>query len=257
MNPFSVNDACVFALPSDQNAIDLIEDWTSCFPPEFNVKAGQMPLWHDPRVTWAVNALGGVQGKSVLELGPLEAGHSFMLEQAGAVSVLAIEANKRCFLKCLIAKEVLRLERCRFMLGDFVQFLRRDTALYDVGWVSGVLYHMEDPVELLSLMSKRVNSIYLWTMYMNDAVLSRTWAFPIVGTRTVANSGKEFLYYDRSYAGAESTTNFCGGVYSGAAWLRKEDIMEALRLFGFQNIVIGFDDPNHQNGPAMGLIATK
>ena len=50
------------------------------------------------RVTQWLDIIG-VDGRRVLELGPLEGGHSYMLQRAGAARVLAIEANTRAFLK--------------------------------------------------------------------------------------------------------------------------------------------------------------
>ena len=65
-------------------------------------------------------------GFACLELGPLEAGHSYILDRAGALEVLAIEANRRAFLKCLVVKEMIGLPSVRFVLGDFNEFLAGD-----------------------------------------------------------------------------------------------------------------------------------
>ena len=74
---------------------------------------------------WLVEQLGGVRDLSILELGPLEGGHTYWLEKMGAKSILALEANTRAFLKCLVVKEVYGLERAKFLCGDFMGFLRR------------------------------------------------------------------------------------------------------------------------------------
>jgi hypothetical protein len=54
---------------------------------------GFHPLFEDPQTSWAIERIGGVQGKTVLELGPLEGWHSCILENAGVRSVVAIEGN--------------------------------------------------------------------------------------------------------------------------------------------------------------------
>ena len=64
--------------------------------------------------------IGGVTEKTILELGPLEGGHSYMLDRAGAAQVVAIEGNARAYLKCLIVKELLGLPRVQFLCGDSV-----------------------------------------------------------------------------------------------------------------------------------------
>lgn len=74
-------------------------------------------------MTWAFERLGCVQDQTTLELGPLEGGHSYMLENAGAEPVVALENNINAFLRRLIVKEILGLEKVRFLRGDFRPFL--------------------------------------------------------------------------------------------------------------------------------------
>jgi hypothetical protein len=73
--------------PSHQNAVDIFQgEWSSQFPPPFeNLTAGPLALFQDVRLAWAIDQLGGVGSKTVLELGPLEGGHAYMLEHAGAL----------------------------------------------------------------------------------------------------------------------------------------------------------------------------
>jgi len=81
--------------PSPQRALDLhAGEWASHLPSPFDgYRAGAMPLYADARLVWAIDRLGGVDGAHVLELGPLEVGHTWMLEQWGAARITAIEAN--------------------------------------------------------------------------------------------------------------------------------------------------------------------
>src|SRR5579864_1325160 len=105
----SVLDSYIGSAPSHQNALDIFRgQWSSRLPrPYENLTAGAITLFEDGRVPWAIEKLGGVRDKSILELGPLEGGHSYMLEKAGAKSVLALEANTNAFLRCLVTKEIL------------------------------------------------------------------------------------------------------------------------------------------------------
>src|SRR3954464_14009309 len=93
--------------PSVQAAVDIFKgEWSSKFPAEAGpVTAGQWALFEDARLAWALERLGGVAGKTALELGPLEGGHSYMLQRSGAASVVAVEGNPRAYLKCLLVKE--------------------------------------------------------------------------------------------------------------------------------------------------------
>jgi hypothetical protein len=78
------NDATVQAAPTAQLAIDLFDGWTSKLPDELGVKSGNAMLFDDGRTHWALGLLGSIEGQSVLELGPLEGGHTYMLHKAGA-----------------------------------------------------------------------------------------------------------------------------------------------------------------------------
>ena len=57
--------------PSPQNALSIFQgEWSSKLPAPFaDCQAGSTPLFEDARIQWFVDAIGGVQGKTVLELG--------------------------------------------------------------------------------------------------------------------------------------------------------------------------------------------
>ena len=57
-----------------------------------------------------------INNKNGLELGPLEAGHSYMLQNVGINSFNFHRGNSNSFLKCLVAKEILNLNRVNFYL---------------------------------------------------------------------------------------------------------------------------------------------
>src|SRR5579862_3723444 len=115
----SVLDAYVREVPSGANALRIFEgEWTSRLPEPYADASGSAALFEDPRIRWGIEQLGGVAGFDVLELGPLEAAHTSMVEAAGAASITAVEGNTRAFLRCLIVKELLGLTRSRFLLGD-------------------------------------------------------------------------------------------------------------------------------------------
>ncbi|MGL5510179.1 MAG: class I SAM-dependent methyltransferase, partial [Microcoleaceae cyanobacterium] len=167
-------DFYVKSAPSVQNAIDIFKgEWASKLPNELSSQcvAGITPLFEDMRINWAVKQIGGVAGKTVLELGPLEAGHTYMMEKLGASAITSVESNTRAYIKCLIIKELLELKRARFLSGDFVEYLKTFPGKFDFGIASGVLYHMIDPVELIYLLSESCNQIYIWTHYYDQMII--------------------------------------------------------------------------------------
>jgi 2-polyprenyl-3-methyl-5-hydroxy-6-metoxy-1,4-benzoquinol methylase len=160
--------------PSPQQTLDVFAGkWASRFPGELGaLRAGSNLLFEDPKIQWAAEKLQelGVtlSGSTVLELGPLEGGHTYSLSKAGAASVTAIEAHQEAYLKCLISKELLGMERVNFLLGDAVAFLRQIGHSYDIGIASGILYHMADPVELIELLCLRCRAVYVWTVHWDQ-----------------------------------------------------------------------------------------
>ena len=250
--------------PTPQNAVDIFKDgWVSQLPPlaGTSLQAGNVNLFDDQRITWANEQVGGFQGMKILELGPLEGGHSYMLQQLGAQHVYAIEANARSFLKCLIAKELYTLDRCSFVLGDFIKFMKQTDDSFDYCLASGVLYHMEDPVELLALIAKVSNRALIWTQYYDADVIKKNmpawkqWRFS--KGRPNVSHGFRYTQYRRRYGLGLRSLKFLGGTAAHSCWMTLNDITSALKHFGFRRIEINFHDPNAANGPAVCLACSK
>ena len=257
----NIQDEYIHSAPHPQNAIDIFQgEWSSKLPPPYdNLSAGQAALFEDPRVDWAINALGGVDQHNVLELGPLEGGHSFMLERRGVSRITAIEANTRSYLKCLIVKELLSLNQVDFLLGDFLVYLRDTEQRYDLCFASGVLYHMTNPMELIDLISKVSARIFVWTHYFDkDLVESNPPVRKKFSSQTNEEyDGNSYTLHWHEYQDALDWGGFCGGSKPRSAWMEREDILKCLDHFGFGNIEIGFDEPSHVNGPAFALVGTR
>ncbi|OHB69788.1 MAG: hypothetical protein A2W23_00680 [Planctomycetes bacterium RBG_16_43_13] len=249
------------SFPSPQNALDIFEaEWTSKLPDEMsNLKAGSKTLFNNSLLAWFIDHIGGVQGRTILELGPLEGGHSYTLEKRGAKSILSIEANTRAFLKCLVIKEILHLRSCSFMCGDFVEFLRRTNEKFDIIIASGVLYHMQDPAELIGLIANASSSVYLWTQYYAEPGPSNSSSEMNVQDSELAEyRGFKHKLYRIEYPESVLTTDsFCGGGKSFRRVMSREDIINCLKYFGLKDITIGWDNPKHQHGPAVALAASR
>lgn len=256
----AILDSYVREAPSAQAAVDIFGgEWSSALPDELGVESGHAHLFDDRRIRWLIDQLGGVEGISVLELGPLEGGHTTMLCRAGA-RVDAIEANNRAFLKCLIAKELLALTGARFLHGDFVEFLKsRSDERWDLVLASGVLYHMQDPFELLTLIAGVTDRIAIWTHYFDEAIVtssSMARQFDSSPER-VTIDGHDYVLHRRRYLEALNWGGFCGGSAEDAIWIEREDLMRFLGQLGFDRIDIGFDEPGHVNGPSILLLAER
>lgn len=248
--------------PSAQNIVDLFDgEWTSAFPVEngVDVKAGGMALFDDPRITWAGRELEGFAGRSVLELGPLEAGHTHMMHHAGAAEIVAIEANRRAYLKCLCVKELYALDKARFLLGDFTPYLRQAPRRFDIVVASGVLYHMIEPMQTLRDLARMSDRLFLWTHYYDRDVIkgSRDISRKFGSSRTERLDGFSYEIVDYSYKEALNWTGFTGGTQAGSRWLTRAAIVEFLRASGYAKITVEFEQRDHPHGPAFALCAQR
>jgi SAM-dependent methyltransferase len=261
VNPTTILDCYFKTAPSLQNAIDIFTgEWASKFPPPHDqLSAGTIPVFQDGRLLWGIQQLGGVYGQNVLELGPLEGAHSYMLERAGATSITAIEANSRAFLKCLITKEIFNLVRSRFLCGDFVPYLENTSERFDVIVASGVLYHMKDPIKLLELIARRTDRVYLWTHYFDQQIIAEK---PYLQVRfnsqnKVKVGGSVVTEYRHEYQQSLQTSGFSGGSSEYSTWLSREDLMLVLRETGFTHFEFSWEMPDHPHGPCLSMIAVR
>ena len=234
-------------MPSDQNAIDAVPGWCSAFPKEFGLLAGTVTLFEDERIRWATAQFGSLAGRQVLELGPLEGAHTSMLTAAGA-DVVAVEANKSAFLRCLVTKEIRGLRNARFMLGDGIKWLEETDTTYDLIVASGVLYHMRDPLRLLRAIARRTACLYLWTVCVaDDAIPTKYEMLEDVNVRL----------YLQSYASVETNVDFCGGMEEQHYWLNREDLLSVLKTLGFSSLTVAHDAPDDLFGPTFSVFARK
>ena len=221
--------------------------------------AGSLPGYADDRIVSAMNHLAGHAGMKALELGPLEASHTALLHEAGA-SVVAVEGSARAFVKCLIVKEILGLERASILLGDFVPYLHETDEQFDLVLASGVLYHMQDPLDLLESMAKVTSTIVIWTHYFDDAAVmaNESVARMFVDAPTdVTWRGRTFKLHRRQYLEALGWGGFCGGPEASARWMERDDLMSVLGDLGFDSVTVLSEAVEHVNGPSILLCAER
>lgn len=165
----SILDEYFMKYPNSQNAIDIFHgEWSSIIPG--NIKSnGNADLFNDPRIDLICDKIGDLRNANILELGPLEGGHTYMLsKKLNARSVTAIEANSRAYLKCLIIKELLEMNSVSFMLGDFDQYLD-DCNTFDLILACGVIYHCRNPIETIVKITNRTQKVGLWSHYFKES----------------------------------------------------------------------------------------
>ena len=247
--------------PLDQNAFDIFSgSWSTSF--EGVNTLGNFPGTKDDRIFWLLDNVN-LENKNVLELGPLEAAHTYMLEKAGA-NVTAVEANKGAFLRSLIVKNYFGLN-AKFLLGDFEK-IDFENNHFDLVLASGVLYHMTDPVGFLKNLSNSTERIFFWTHYFdpdldkwNPGLRGRLdegkWDYK--NPDIVDFEGESVRLVRQYYGEALGWSGFCGGTDVYSKWIFKDDLISLLRKLGFKNLKISFDHVAHQNGPSFCVLAEK
>jgi len=246
--------------PSPQTAVDIFAgNWLSDLSKVCAVVGtGDYDLFvADARPKQAAKALGNKDGRldgmSILELGPLEGAHSYQLEQLGAASIVGIETNVDAFLKCLIIKEILNLNRSHFMFGDALEFLTKTEDRFDIVFCSGILYHMRDPVTVIKAICNVTNKSFVWTHYYNDERGN------VEGRRTqrqVSIYGFDATYYELEYSNRENNA-FLGGNDDLRAWMTRDDILACFKYFGLDQIIPFDDVPLNPNGACLTFAASR
>jgi hypothetical protein len=246
--------------PSPQTTIDAVSGTWASHLPLPGVRSGEVELFSDARVDWAIEALGGVNGARCVELGPLEGGHSYMLEKAGAVQVVAVEANKDAYLKCLVVKELLELQHCSFLCGDAAEYLKVTAEQFDVCWCAGILYHMVNPLELIDLVSQKASRLYMWTHYYDAAKLqtheSKGKPFASKQVSDTLYQGYRYQLHRHEYSFTTRLRGFWGGTQAYSNWLTLDGLLGALEHFGWSDIQTQVDE-DHPHGPAVNLVALR
>jgi hypothetical protein len=185
-----------------------------------------------------------------------------MLEKAGA-HIYAVEANVDAFLRCLVVKNIYDLQ-AKFELGDFMKSFGSKQQ-YDLVVASGVLYHMTNPVELLEKIAAATDKLFLWTHFYEPDISK--WALHLQSRIGMKWKPRETLSYDlkglkvrvvpQYYGEALGWEGFCGGPEITSQWIYRDDLLDALKVLGFNDIRISFETFDHTNGPSFCILAQR
>ncbi|MEJ0095236.1 MAG: class I SAM-dependent methyltransferase [Methylocella sp.] len=248
------------SFPSHQAGMDLFEDgWYSRMPEGSGLVGGQADNFSDVRVAWAAKVLGGLAGKTILELGPFEAYSTSQFEAMGAASVLSIEGSASNFLKCLLVKNIIGLN-ATFLYGDFTKFVEITKNRFDICWASGVLYHLTSPIEFLEGISNVSDVIFIWTQYYDKEVIAShptAHLYQEQKKKIVDYGGKKLTLHGRDYPERAATAPFSGGGDVMSYWMELDDITHVLRHRGFNRIEMGVNHPHFPAGPACFFLAFR
>lgn len=244
--------------PSNQNIFNRFKgNFATIFPGVDT--GGYSNLSNDNRIHWC-NSLFNFKNKKILECGPLELGHSFMMNKFGAENIKAIENNWYCYLKCLAVKEAFKLNNIDLLFGDVIEYLKKSNDKYDFVLCSGILYHLINPIELIHLISKVTDNVFIWTHVFdkNSEILKKRNIVQseIKYDQEVYKGGRN-QYSDNGQSKLESI--YCGGKFKISFWIDENDLYKGLKKYGFINIKKNneLSDYNHEAGPCISIFASK
>lgn len=224
----------------------IYENWHCGFPVKnlnVNIKLQEIEI-SEPRIEQMSKRLN-VKGARIIELGCLEGMHSLILQRLGAKEIIAVEARKENFLKCLIVKNAFNLDSCKFLFGDLNLILSSLSGGFDLCLALGILYHLRDPVSVIYRIAQLAASAFVWTHYSTEE-------FPQGPLVKIRHNG---CVYRGKYV-KEDTGYYLSGLQEKSFWIFEDDILKAVKEAGFNNVEL-IQKERHEHGPAMTFLASK
>jgi SAM-dependent methyltransferase len=107
--------------------------------------------------------------RTILELGPLEGGHTFDLAQRpGVVRVLAAEARAANIARAKFVQELLAVRNVEFVELNVENADLTVFGNFDAVFCSGVLYHLPEPWKLVAEIRRVTSKLFIWTHYVPE-----------------------------------------------------------------------------------------
>lgn len=224
-----------------QRAFDECGPWVTGFTIEGLHYGGSYQAASDSRLSLFLRKVS-IEGKRVLEFGPLEGGHTLALARAGAGEIVAVEGRPDNHGRCLLIKDLFGLDNVTFQLGDIRDVTHDSHGAFDVAIALGVLYHLPDPDRLLGQLVEIAPLTLLWTHVADE------------GHPEKAPEGKLDSQYGtfRGKVLAEDTTHALSAMDRDIIWLYRQDLFDLIQAVGFRECRILKEWPaNSSPGPSV------
>jgi SAM-dependent methyltransferase len=238
---------------SNLNTFNSVSGWITRFEIDGIAVGGDVNLHNDDRLLWQLEQIGGVENKRILELGPLDGGHTLTMIEHGASRVTAIEGYHPSWIRCLIVKELFNLNRVKFLYGDFCPWIKTyNGQTFDVVVCNGVFYHQLNPAELLFDLAKIAKVILLGTHIYEEGITS-----PCSNRRIVYSvPGFDYEGFIQDYGQKDTVSGkYCGGINQTSTWVKIDTLRAILRDAGFK-ITSEIPIITAPNGRWITLVAT-
>ena len=160
--------------------------------------------------------------RTILELGSLEGGQTFLLAQhPGVARVLGIEGRVANIEKATFVRSVLGINNAEFLQANLEQVDLTSFDRFDIVFCCGLLYHLPEPWKLIRQLPQIASRLFLWTVYARDEEAP----LEVEGLR-----GKE-----QCEGGPDEARS---GLSPKSIWLTLDSIKELLKRSGYQRVEI-------------------
>jgi hypothetical protein len=123
---------------------------------------------------------------------------------------------------------------------------------------SGVLYHQAEPLQLLRALAERANMVFLWSHYYQEGLdCERIKSREFTRVPGVCLQGFQCDLFRLQYGSYLRDGRYRGVVDSYAHWMKRDDVLAALRHFGLTEIDIPFEDTLHPFGAHFTVLARR
>lgn len=215
-----------------------LEPWITRFEIGDKTYGGGFSPQDDARIEQFFSAFP--RARSILELGSLEGGHTFLLAGRPGAKVVGVEARPINVRKAEFVKRVLRVRNIRFETADLESVPLAIFGRFDAIFCSGLLYHLSKPRALIDQFAIAAQGVFIWTHYA-----------PVEKADTESEGLKGMWYKEQ---GLEDPLS---GTHARSFWLTLDSLTNALKHAGFSKINIIDDDLWHPTGPSVTLAAKR
>jgi len=189
-------------------------------------------------------AHSNLKNKTILELGSCE---GVMTVQLASLcrKVVAIEVRPRNIAAALIRGFLHGVTNCELRMAD-VRYIDGRIGKFDILFHSGLLYHLDNPIDHLFKVRDVSDFLFLDTHYGVDDQ-------PHLEPTTLAFAGEVYdAYFYKEYGWADKFS----GVEEHSIWLSRESLLRALNNVGFRQIKI-VSEFQTARGPRIHIVAKR
>jgi 2-polyprenyl-3-methyl-5-hydroxy-6-metoxy-1,4-benzoquinol methylase len=215
-----------------QSILSLAPEFITRFDFQGTTFGGDRDAVRDQRIT-ELNKIYKLEGKRILELGPLEGGHTLAMSRLGAREIVSVEGRPENFVKCSLVKSLYSINNANIVFGDLRSVDLASLGEFDICVCLGVLYHLPNPFRALEAICNVCDRVYIWTHCASDT-------YP-EGSTVTAELDSMCDDIERVYEGkyyGEVMKKPQAGLQSRSFWLTLDALSDAVRDSGFDKLEV-------------------